>query len=335
MKYPTRILVFVVLSFLVFSPSIEVEAKDVQLEKRVTALESKVASLEKQLHVGGDGGEDAQASGGKSMTKPNKKGSGARTFVEAFVQSISMIIVSELGDKTFFIAAILAMKSNRVVVFSGAIAALGVMTALSAMMGYALPALLPRQYTHYASAVLFLFFGYKLLKEGYESEGGASSELQEVEEELEEKEHEGEGGSEKEGGGSGGEEADPEVGGRGSTGAPSLATNIKTWIAKVEADAKKALLAFNVPPIFVQTFTMTFLAEWGDRSQIATIALASAKDPYGVTIGGTIGHAICTGIAVLGGRMLASKISEKTVSLAGGALFLVFAVYSFAVGPDM
>ncbi|EER14265.1 conserved hypothetical protein [Perkinsus marinus ATCC 50983] len=38
---------------------------------------------------------------------------------------------------------------------------------------------------------------------------------------------------------------------------------------------------------------MTFLAEWGDRSQISTIALASSKNPVGVTIGGVLGHCIC------------------------------------------
>lgn len=52
-------------------------------------------------------------------------------FLHAFVASISVIIVSELGDKTFFIAAIMAMRYNRLVVLAGAMLALGVMTCLS------------------------------------------------------------------------------------------------------------------------------------------------------------------------------------------------------------
>lgn len=36
----------------------------------------------------------------------------------------SVILVSEIGDKTFFIAAIMAMRNDRLVVFAGAIAAL-------------------------------------------------------------------------------------------------------------------------------------------------------------------------------------------------------------------
>lgn len=85
--------------------------------------------------------------------------------------------------------------------------------------------------------------------------------------------------------------------------------------------------------VFTQAFTLTFLAEWGDRSQIATIALASSKNPFGVIVGGLVGHAMCTGLAVLGGRMLAARISEKTVALVGGILFLLFAIHSFIVGP--
>jgi len=52
-------------------------------------------------------------------------------FVHAFVASLSVIIVSELGDKTFFIAAIMAMRHPRITVFTGAISALALMTVLS------------------------------------------------------------------------------------------------------------------------------------------------------------------------------------------------------------
>ncbi len=64
-----------------------------------------------------------------------------------------MILVTELGDKTFFIAAVLAMKNARLVVYAGAMLALTTMHLLSSVMGYALPNILPRKYTHFASAV--------------------------------------------------------------------------------------------------------------------------------------------------------------------------------------
>ena len=64
-------------------------------------------------------------------------------------------------------------------------------------------------------------------------------------------------------------------------------------------------------PVFVQTFVMTFLGEWGDRSQIATITLAAASDFWAVTIGTVIAHGCCTALAVIGGRYLASKISVR------------------------
>lgn len=52
-------------------------------------------------------------------------------FWHAFIASVSVIIVSELGDKTWFIAAIMAMRHSRLTVFLGAMAALALMTVLS------------------------------------------------------------------------------------------------------------------------------------------------------------------------------------------------------------
>lgn len=53
----------------------------------------------------------------------------------------------------------------------------------------------------------------------------------------------------------------------------------------------------------------------------------------GVILGGVIGHAICTGIAVVGGRLLAQKISVRTVTLIGGVVFIIFAISALFISP--
>lgn len=59
---------------------------------------------------------------------------------------------------------------------------------------------------------------------------------------------------------------------------------------------RKAIFTDKV--ILTQAFIMTFLAEWGDRSQIATVALAATYNLFFVTLGCLLGHFICTGAAV-------------------------------------
>jgi putative Ca2+/H+ antiporter (TMEM165/GDT1 family) len=41
-------------------------------------------------------------------------------------------------------------------------------------------------------------------------------------------------------------------------------------------EGTRNLCSFFFGPVFVQVFVLTFLGEWGDRSQIATIMLAAA-----------------------------------------------------------
>ena len=71
------------------------------------------------------------------------------------------------------------------------------------------------------------------------------------------------------------------------------------------------LLSLILSPAWVQTFVMTFLGEWGDRSQIATIAMAAGQDYWWVTFGAVTGHMFCTGLAVIGGRALAGRVSMR------------------------
>ncbi len=52
-----------------------------------------------------------------------------------FLAAFSLIFVSEIGDKTFFIAALLAMKLGKWLSFAGSLASLAVMTIISVAIG--------------------------------------------------------------------------------------------------------------------------------------------------------------------------------------------------------
>jgi hypothetical protein len=83
-----------------------------------------------------------------------------KKFWSGFVSGILTIWATEIGDKTFFIAAIMSMKQDRIVVFSGAIGALIVMTVLSVVMGGVAAYFLPPEITHYVGAFLVRFFRF-------------------------------------------------------------------------------------------------------------------------------------------------------------------------------
>ena len=260
--------------------------------------------------------------------------------LHSFVLSLTMIIFSEIGDKTFLIAALMAMKHPRLIVFSAAFTALIAMTILSAVLGHAVPTLIPKKYTNLLAAVLFLVFGAKMVKEGYEipRDQGVNEEMKEVELELEEK-----------------EELARKMGRRRSSISPYILESGRMNARKTRSNTRlpappdsppsspdgsrspspgrgstimsvfagvNNLFSLLLSPAWVQTFVMTFLGEWGDRSQIATIAMAAGQDYWWVTGGAVSGHAICTAIAVVGGRAIAGRVSLRIGKCSSYSMFL-------------
>jgi putative Ca2+/H+ antiporter (TMEM165/GDT1 family) len=196
-------------------------------------------------------------------------------MLTGFTAGLLLISISELGDKTFLIAAIMAMRHPRRWVFAGAILALAAMTVLSVLMGQVAGSL-PQIYVQWAEILLFLGFGLKLL---YDSRSMPDQINKEEEYEALEA------------------------------------------VEQLEARLHRR----NGMAVVTQTFGLTFVAEWGDRTQIATIALAAANHPFGVTAGAILGHAICAMIAVMCGRMVCGRLSERRITIIGGILFLIFA----------
>lgn len=272
----------------------------------------------------------------------NGDSAGVITPFHSFFLSFTMIIFSEIGDKTFLVAALMAMKHDRMVVFSAAFGALIAMTVLSAVLGHAVPTLIPKSLTNFAAAGLFLIFGVKLLREGMamSPDEGVAEEMHEVEREISEKESE----ALRNGGrasvyameaGYAGQNRKPRSRSRlnspprsPSSSPEGKANGIgrgggQSSLVKGSLDGIHNLASLLLSPAWVQTFVMTFLGEWGDRSQIATIAMAAGQDYWWVTLGAVIGHGCCTGLAVIGGRAIAGKVSMKVGKLPIFVLFLL------------
>ncbi|KAK1289609.1 hypothetical protein QJS10_CPB18g01851 [Acorus calamus] len=206
-----------------------------------------------------------------------------------FTAAFTLIFVSEIGDKTFFIAALLAMQYDKVLVLLGSMGALALMTVLSVVIGRIFHSV-PAQFQttlpigEYAAAALLTFFGLTSIKNAWKI---------------------------------------PSVSAKSSKESSEHGEFVEAEELVKEEVAKKLT---NPLEIIWKSFSLVFFAEWGDRSMLATIALGAAQSPWGVASGAIAGHLIATSFAVLGGAFLSNYISEKLVGFIGGVLFLIFAV---------
>jgi putative Ca2+/H+ antiporter (TMEM165/GDT1 family) len=195
----------------------------------------------------------------------------------AFGASLTAITLAELGDKTFFMALILAARHSARQVFIGAFAALTAVTLISLGLGYGLRELLPPWLVPWLAAALFLVFGAKLL---LDAQGMRADEAEEEEREAEQV----------------------------INAAESRSRFSTAWAVIWEA------------------FALVFIAELGDRTQFATIFLATAPafTFSGLLAGTLLGHALVTWVAVGAGKWIGGRLSEKVLYRLSGGLFLVF-----------
>lgn len=76
---------------------------------------------------------------------------------------------------------------------------------------------------------------------------------------------------------------------------------------------------------FLTTTILFFLAEMGDKTQLATVALAARySSVVAVTVGTTAGMLVADGLAVLLGERLAARVQMKWVRVVAATLFFAF-----------
>lgn len=82
-----------------------------------------------------------------------------------------------------------------------------------------------------------------------------------------------------------------------------------------------------------------FLAEMGDKTQLATVALAAQfQSLIPVWLGTTTGMMIADGIGVIVGNVLGKRIPERTVKWVAATIFILFGlvgIYDWYTGGSL
>lgn len=86
--------------------------------------------------------------------------------------------------------------------------------------------------------------------------------------------------------------------------------------------------------LFLSTFGAVFLAELGDKTQLATVGLAgSSASKWTVFFGAALALVLASGLGVLGGTILSRFVSPLVMHKGAGALFVAIGLFYLLTRP--
>ncbi len=82
--------------------------------------------------------------------------------------------------------------------------------------------------------------------------------------------------------------------------------------------------------LFATVFTSVFVAELGDKTQLATMMFASRSqgDRWTVFASAALALVATTAVGVLAGQMVGSMVSERTLKWTAGSMFIAIGAWT-------
>lgn len=77
-----------------------------------------------------------------------------------------------------------------------------------------------------------------------------------------------------------------------------------------------------------------FLAELGDKTMLATVALAAREETIGTWLGSTVGMVAADALAIGAGKLLGARLPERAVRYGAAASFVFFGVLLILEGLE-
>eukprot|EP00929_Paragymnodinium_shiwhaense_P109242 TRINITY_DN75615_c0_g1_i1.p2 TRINITY_DN75615_c0_g1~~TRINITY_DN75615_c0_g1_i1.p2 ORF type:complete len:296 (+),score=54.64 TRINITY_DN75615_c0_g1_i1:98-889(+) len=214
-------------------------------------------------------------------------------WTDAFFVSLTMVGVAEVFDKTWFVALVMALRHDRNTVFWGCFAGLALHVPIAAVFGYSLTKAFSPQSLDMMAACLYGVMAVLYTWDWYTTEKGADIFA------------------------AGREEANEAIAGQPADGErqPLSPAKAKAWSMRNS--------------VFFQCFMAVFIAEWGDRTQIAMVGLHASQPLYPVMAGSLVAFFFLTISAIIVAFFLAEKeLSERTVKAVVAMSFVAFTIWS-------
>ncbi len=179
-------------------------------------------------------------------------------MVEAFVLSLVIIFLAEMGDKSQLMSLAFATRYRAATVLVAVTSATLLLNAGSVIVGATIAMTLPTDLIQVVAGIAFLGFAAWTIR-----------------------------------GDSPGEDD----------------------TADVRRSGGKAVLAIA---------TAFFLAEFGDKTMLASMTLAATEEPVGVWLGATVGMVAANAVAVAIGAAIGTRLPERWIRLFASAAFVLF-----------
>jgi len=207
--------------------------------------------------------------------------------------SVLMMFVTEIGDKTFIIAAVFGSLKERLAAILAAESTIALMVLVSVTAGDVASDIAGAGWVNISAIACYVLFGVMFLRDAWYcshvSEVDVGQGLMDDRMPLEPL----------------------------ASGNSGKASKLEEWL-----------------DVFWKVAVCTFFSEWGDRTQFSAYHLSLDYKKESVVLGCLLGQALCTVIAVLGGRYITKRMSQRRTMAVGGLVFLMLAAYVFLWNPS-
>ena len=212
----------------------------------------------------------------------------AVTFLGSLGQSFTIIFLSELADRTFILVLIYASKLSWMPLLLTGLLSMGLMNILAITVGYLVPLLIVKEIVDWIGFFCFLLIGILSINESINMESTTVHEEMIKQKEEDEKSY--------------------------------------NQIKDNENQINNEDIDKGTWGTCLELFWFLCISEFGDKSEITTIAIAAIYDFYGVLCGTMFAYFCTIILATFLGHILCHYITEKQMTLIGGIIFLLFAL---------